>query len=236
MLSKIVGTNKWNTWFSPKVLQVDISFNVLWIFNRQIMYISGQSWSFLLPQLLQMNSLHHLVMMTSWRHHIKAWWKSWSIIKKHIFGFIFLVPWKSTRNWNIVYGTSYSYEYCLPVDLTFSKWQERLQRRTTVWRTKNCHEWECQRAGEACYSRWPTYLNSGTNLNLLVLPFTWYNSPNYVWTQYENGVCKVGTPLPDRGTQKWRESEMCWKDTCHVWTARAQTTDRYCLRRCNFHV
>ena len=24
-------------------------------------------------------------------------------------------------------------------------------------------------------------------------------------TRYEKGVCKVGTPLPDTGTKKWRE-------------------------------
>ena len=53
-------------------------------------------------------------------------------------------------------------------------------------------------------SSWPTYLNSGHNWNLL--PFTWYNSPNYPWrTRYKKGVCKVGTWLPDRGHKQWRE-------------------------------
>ena len=86
---------------------------------------------------------------------------------------------------------------------TFSTWQDRPQRLAMVWSTKHSYERECRRAGEARYSRWPTYLSSRNNLNLL--PFTGHNSRNYPWrTQYEKGVCKVGTPLPDRGTNMER--------------------------------
>ena len=57
--------------------------------------------------------------------------------------------------------------HCLPGHPTFSKRQERPLRWAMVWSTKHCHERECHRAGEACYSTWPTYLNSGNNWNLL---------------------------------------------------------------------
>ena len=134
-------------------------------------------------------------------------------------------PIKTHQELESVYGTSCSYD-------TVCRWIWRFQsgkKDLTVWSTKNWHGRECHRAGEAYYSRWPVYLKSGNNWNLL--PFTWYNSLNYPRNaRYEKGVCKVGTPLPDRGTHMDRVL-----NRCHVWTARAQTTDWCCHRRYKFH-
>ena len=120
------------------------------------------------------------------------------------------------------------------VDPKFSKQQEWPQRWAAVQSTKNCHEREWHLAGEACYSRWPTYLNSGNTLNLW--PFTWYKSPNYARrTRYEKkGVCKMGTPLPGRGTKM--ERVRCATQMLAVFEPQGpKPTDWCCHRRWNLH-
>ena len=91
------------TWSSPEILQFDQFINIFSVitFNRQIMY-----WSLLLyrsklilstlklPQLLQ-TSLRHLIVVISWRHHMKTceenhvWWSRWNQIYIKYFSLFF---------------------------------------------------------------------------------------------------------------------------------------------------
>ena len=80
-------------------------------------------------------------------------------------------------------------------------------RETSEMSTKNCHKWECHRGDEVCNI-------SGLEINIL-LPFTWYNSPNCSWrTRYEWCVCEVGTTLPDWGMKRETVRYVCILNRC----------------------
>ena len=62
--------------------------------------------------------------------------------------------------------------------------------------------------------------------NVNMLPCTWYNTPNYPWkARNKKGVCKVGTPPPDRGIKNkemWDVLNRCLP----CWNCKARASKR----------
>ena len=105
------------TWSSPQVLQVDkyLFFIYEYLIDKLCIWSKLIHSTLTLPQLLQMN-LHHMVMMTSQRHHIKKCLTEIMVPEKENFQFhVFICmklgdgPMKIHRELESVYGTRYSY-------------------------------------------------------------------------------------------------------------------------------